>query len=87
MMDSADPLDGWNLSHILRTSRGSAANDIYGKLFDYLRDLLCSFARQAASRTIAFEFTNIDVIDLPSQLGDRQFARIEVIARRMCLDT
>ena len=86
-MDSADPFDGWDLSHILRSSRGSAANDMYGKLFNHLRDLLSSFATQAASRNIAIELINVDVNDLPSQLGDRQFARIEVMVKRVCLNT
>jgi hypothetical protein len=78
MMDSADPLDGWDLRDILQnsstTSSGSATNDIYGRLFYQLRDLLSSF--------------NVDVNDLPEQLqlqprlghgeSNPQFARIEV---------
>lgn len=82
MMDSADPFDGWDLRYVLQNSYGSAANDMYGKLFNHLRDLLSSFARQAASRKIAFELFNEDVNDLPRQLGSRQFARIEVIVER-----
>jgi hypothetical protein len=82
MMDSADPLDGWNLSHILQTSYGPAINDVYGRFFIYLRDLLSSFIRQMMSRRIAFELVNVDANDLPRQLGSRQFARIEVMSER-----
>jgi hypothetical protein len=83
MMDSADPFDGWDLGYVLQSSYGSANNDMYGKLFNHLRDLLSSFIRQVASRRIAFELFNTDVNDLPRQLGSRQFARIEVIFERM----
>lgn len=79
MMDSADPLDGWDLRHVLDNFQGSAANDIYGKLFNLLKDLLTSFARQVASRKMVFELFNTDVNDLPAQLHSRRFARIEVI--------
>jgi len=84
MMDSADPFDGWDLGYVLQSSSGSAINDMYGKLFNHLRDLLFSFIRQLASRRIAFELFNMDVNNLPRQLGSRQFARIEVIFERMC---
>ncbi|KIW22047.1 hypothetical protein, variant [Cladophialophora immunda] len=84
MMDSADPFDGWDLRSVLQRSYGSATNDMYGKLFNHLRDLLSSFARQAASRKMAFELFNADVNDLPRQLGSRQFARIGVMVERMC---
>lgn len=84
MMDSADPLDGWDLSHILQTSCGPATNDIYGKIFFYLKDLLSSFRRQVMSRGIAFELVNMDVNDLPRHLGSRRFARIEVMSKKTC---
>ncbi|RMZ87204.1 hypothetical protein DV736_g5572, partial [Chaetothyriales sp. CBS 134916] len=78
MTDSADPFDGWDIRYVLQTSYGSAANDMYGKLFNHLRDLLSSFVKQATSRNLAFELLNEDVNDLARQLGNRQFARIEV---------
>lgn len=80
MMDSADPLDGWNLRQIFQISCGPASNDIYGKLFHHLQDLLSSFATQVISRKVSFELFNMDVNDLPKQLGSRQFARIEVMS-------
>lgn len=86
-MDSADPFDGWNAGVALQSSYGPATNDIYGKLFNHLKDLLSSFIRQAASRRIAFELFNVDVNDLPRQLGSRQFARIEVTVEKNVLWT
>lgn len=83
MMDSADPFDGWDLGYVLQSSYGPAVNDMYGKLFNHLKDLLSSFIRQTASRRIAFELFNMDVNDLPRQLSGRQFARIEVMVGRM----
>lgn len=82
MLDSADPLDGWNLNHISRISCGPASNDIYGKLFNRLKNLLSSFKTQIMSRTIGFEFFNLDASDLPWHLGNRTFARIEVRFQR-----
>jgi hypothetical protein len=83
MMDSADPLDGWHLGDVLQSSSGPAINDMYGKLFNQLKDLLSSFTRQLASRRTAFELFNVDVNSLPRYLEGRQFARIEVISKRM----
>ena len=84
MTDSADPFDGWDLGYVLQSSYGSAAKDMYGKLFYDLRDYLSSLTRQAASRKIAFDLFNVDVNDLPRQVGSRQFTRIEVMVERMC---
>lgn len=85
MTDSADPLDGWDLGAIIQNSKGSAANDIYGKLFNYLGELLSSFVKQLSSREVAFELFNMDAQNLPRHFGGRKFARIEVKASRICL--
>lgn len=42
MLDNADPLNGWSLNDVLEFPVGSATNDVYGKLYNYLLDLLCN---------------------------------------------
>jgi hypothetical protein len=83
MMDSADPFNGWGSDHVIGCSYGSAVNDIYGRLFNYLRQLLTSFIKQTNTRKVALELYNMDVIDLPKYLNSKRFARIEVI-KKMC---
>lgn len=78
MKDSADPLDGWNLSEVLDFDIGPTTNDVYGKLFCYLRSLFSSFHQRVASHSVRFLLLNVDATDLPDQLGETRFARIEV---------
>ena len=83
MKDSADPFHGWNMAEVLRIPYGPAENDMYGKLFHFVKDLLSSFTRQVASRNIAFELFNTDAQELPKHLNNRKFARIEVRLRKI----
>jgi hypothetical protein len=77
-MDSADPFHGWNLAEVLKTSSGLAKNDIYGKLFYYLRDLFSRFYCRLSSLSMSFQLLNIDAQDLSDFLNHRTFARVEV---------
>ncbi|KAK5133101.1 hypothetical protein LTR08_008211 [Meristemomyces frigidus] len=78
MKDAADPLDGWALGDILKVNTGPAANDIYGKLFLHVRELVSSFHRRIESLNVSFELSNCAAEDLSNQLSEGSFARVEV---------
>ncbi|KAK6392117.1 hypothetical protein LTR65_003889 [Meristemomyces frigidus] len=77
MKDSADPLEGWALDDILQAGAGPATNDVYGKLFYYLKGLLFSCQRRLSSLNVSFELSNCAAEDLGKQLKADAFARIE----------
>ncbi|OCK75946.1 hypothetical protein K432DRAFT_419507 [Lepidopterella palustris CBS 459.81] len=78
MKDGADPFDGWSLAQVLETPSGPAKNDLYGKLFYYLRDLFTLFHRRLSSLDISFQLFQVDVRQLPRHVAGQRFARIEV---------
>ncbi|KAJ5047251.1 uncharacterized protein L3040_003090 [Drepanopeziza brunnea f. sp. 'multigermtubi'] len=82
MMDSADPLGGWNIKDVMRLAP-LAKNDIYGSLFNYLQDLLLQFCNQVSRLPVHFQLFQVDALDLPGILRQRgmdcpYFDRIEV---------
>ena len=78
MKDSADPLDGWNLRDIAEVNYGPASNDLYGKLYLSLVELLSSFHDRLCRGSYNFSLLNLDAKDLPSRCKGTKFARIEV---------
>lgn len=84
MMDSADPISGWNLAEVLSTASGSASNDLYGKLFTHIHSTICQFNNRLTQTGAAFELFNTNAAHLPSVLAQSpsttptSFARIDV---------
>lgn len=78
MKDSADPLDGWNLSEVLKVQCGPASNDSYGKLFYFLTSLFSRFYHRLSVLEASFELLNLDAKNLRDHLPDGTFSRIEV---------
>lgn len=78
MMDSADPLSGWDFADILRTQVGTAVKDLYGKLFVHVRSALASFKHRLSTTGVQFELHNLNATELPRFLAPTSFARIEV---------
>lgn len=78
MKDSAEPLDGWDVTDVLNADTGPATNDVYGKLFYYVTDLLSSFKRRTASLSVRFEMSCNPAEELGNHLKADVFARIEV---------
>ncbi|KAK8038412.1 hypothetical protein PG994_015179, partial [Apiospora phragmitis] len=76
MKDSADPLEGWPVADVRRSS-GAAENDIYVKLYYYVLDLLTSVHRLLGKLKISFELFNTDAQELTKYCKDVQFDRIE----------
>ncbi|KAK5122415.1 hypothetical protein LTR85_003999 [Meristemomyces frigidus] len=77
MKDSADPLDGWALEDVLRVDTGPATNDVYGKLFYYLKELFSSFHGRLSALKVSFELSNHAAEELHNNLKTGAFARIE----------
>ncbi|XDG03004.1 hypothetical protein ABKA04_002619 [Annulohypoxylon sp. FPYF3050] len=74
--DQADPLGGWPMGEVKETP-SPASQDLYGRLFFYLRNVLCGFIRKVATGKIHFELSSYDVKELrPSHNG--KYDRIEV---------
>jgi hypothetical protein len=78
MMDSADPLGGWEFAEVLSTDNGNAAYDIHGKLFVHVTSLLRSFKQRLLNTGAKFEIYNLNATELPGTLAPTKFARIEV---------
>ena len=78
MMDSADPLGGWDFAEVLEADTGNAAHDLYGKLFVHVSSLLLSFKRRLSNTVASFEMYNLNATELPETLGSTRFALIEV---------
>ncbi|XXG94485.1 hypothetical protein Hte_000742 [Hypoxylon texense] len=78
MKDDADPLHGWQMSEISAVSSGTATNDIYGKLFVLLKDLLARFHRRLGTLDVSFHLLNVNAEDLHDYVKPTTFDRIEV---------
>lgn len=78
MMDSAEPLGGWDFAEVLETNIGNAAYDLYGKLFVHVGSLLLSFKHRVSTTGVNFVVYNLNATELPKALTPTTFARIEV---------
>ena len=78
MKDNSDPLNSYTLDEILKTSSGPASKDIYGKLHYFLKETFASLHHRFRLLDTTFQLFCLDVLDLPSHLGETLFSRIEV---------
>ncbi|KAK5701102.1 hypothetical protein LTR17_022899 [Elasticomyces elasticus] len=78
LKDSADPLDGWHLSELLKTKYGKADKDIYGKLYISVRQMLSASMSKLYTHRHIFELYNLNATELPNHCAEDTFARIEV---------
>ncbi|KFY06659.1 hypothetical protein V492_07863 [Pseudogymnoascus sp. VKM F-4246] len=76
--DNGDPLNGWSSKEVEDTSSGPARNDIYGKLFYYVRTELRGFILRLSNSQISFCLFQEDASELPNHLETGSFSRIEV---------
>ncbi|KAK9443069.1 MYND finger family protein [Metarhizium brunneum] len=76
MMDSAEPLHGWSLQEVSQAS-GAAANDVLGKLYYSLLDLIRSVHGRLGHVNISFHLCSLDAAALPQHLDVMRFDRIE----------
>lgn len=73
-----DPLRGFHYSETVGVDSGPASNDVYGKLFCHLQDLLQTFRARLSTIKRKFLMLNMDATELPEHLSGEGFARIEV---------
>ncbi|KAI1655761.1 hypothetical protein F4813DRAFT_153019 [Daldinia decipiens] len=76
--DKADPLCGWPLGEV-RATPSRIPEDIYGKLFSYLRGVFSAFLRRIATGKIHFELFNLNATELTQclMLDEGLYDRIE----------
>jgi len=85
MDDKADPMNGWPVWEILHHLPSSLAKeDIYGKLYTYLRHVFKQFLDRLAATKVSFEMSCLDARQLKSQLGRDRYTRIEVCHVSLC---
>ncbi|KAI0838466.1 hypothetical protein F5Y06DRAFT_303779 [Hypoxylon sp. FL0890] len=77
LVEDADPTLEWPMKATLEFNIGPAKNDVYGKLYYYLRQLFVDFHRELRSRPIKFEHLQTDVRSLPNHVSEKRFDRID----------
>ncbi|RYP39103.1 hypothetical protein DL766_000559 [Monosporascus sp. MC13-8B] len=78
MMDDADPTSGWSMKSFLESGVGPAKNDVYGKLYHYLKHLFADFHGRLRSMPVTFDLLHVDARLLPGALVGQHFDRIDV---------
>ncbi|CAG8802856.1 6487_t:CDS:1, partial [Racocetra fulgida] len=78
MADSSDPLSGWNMFDVTKIKHGTANDDLYGKLFFYLRQQLEKFIDRLQKLSINFDLYDGDALELGEKLKGKLFDRIHV---------
>ncbi|KKA28146.1 hypothetical protein TD95_000989 [Thielaviopsis punctulata] len=73
---TADPLQGWDMLDILKTKNiGGATNDIYGRMFFHVRDMLADFHSRVANKVIEIHHASAE--DLKWHVQPFKFDRID----------
>ncbi|KAI3326332.1 hypothetical protein HD806DRAFT_552587 [Xylariaceae sp. AK1471] len=75
MRVNSDPIEGWPIDEVLKNEL-SPKNDIYGKLFYYVRDMLEKFIIRLKSLKIDIEVHCCEAEKLATRLTGLQFDRI-----------
>ncbi|KAI0884685.1 uncharacterized protein GGS22DRAFT_188894 [Annulohypoxylon maeteangense] len=73
--DQANPLGSWPIGEV-RSTPCQASEDVYGRLYFYLRNVLSAFIRKVAAGKIYFELTDNDAKELRN-LRHEKYDRIE----------
>jgi hypothetical protein len=78
---TAEPLREWPMESMLDFKAGPAANDVYGKMFFYLRDMFVKFQEESKRFDTQVVLTAVANSCLWGQMdGSVQYDRIEVSA-------
>ncbi|CAG8662472.1 1334_t:CDS:1 [Dentiscutata erythropus] len=78
MADSSDPLSGWDIFKVVQVKHGTADEDLYGKLFFYLREQFEMFVDRLEKLTVNFDLYDEDALKLNEKLKGNKFDRIYV---------
>ncbi|KAI1210653.1 uncharacterized protein F4807DRAFT_459493 [Annulohypoxylon truncatum] len=61
--DQADPQRGWPIGEVKLTP-WQASEDLYGRLYSYIRSVLCAFVQKVATVEVHFELSDNDIKEL-----------------------
>ncbi|KAL7794697.1 hypothetical protein V8C43DRAFT_321551 [Trichoderma afarasin] len=75
--ESGSPLAAWGVLDVNKTP-WAAENDLYGKLYCFLRGVIGNILHWLGPNEIALVFDNVPIRTLPSRLASRKYDRIEV---------
>lgn len=70
------------MKDVMDTFVGALINDVYGKLYFYVKDVLTSFCRRVQALKISFNLFQADATSLIDHFSPGTFARIEVGQQR-----
>ncbi|CAG8737358.1 14830_t:CDS:2, partial [Racocetra persica] len=76
--DNSEPLSGWDISSVVQVKHGTADEDLYGKLYFYLREQFGIFIDRLENLTINFDLYDEDALELGKNLKSKRFDRIYV---------
>ncbi|CAG8525520.1 4280_t:CDS:1 [Dentiscutata heterogama] len=76
--DCSDPLSGWDLLKVVQVENGTAKDDLYGKLYFYLRNQLELFVDRLQNLNIKFDLYDEDALNLSQKIKKERFDRIYV---------
>ncbi|CAG8510344.1 14603_t:CDS:2, partial [Racocetra fulgida] len=75
---TSDPLSGWDILSVDQVNHGAANDDLYGKLFFYLREQFGMFIDRLQKLTINFNLYDEDALKLCKKFKNKRFDRIYV---------
>ncbi|KAF3002142.1 hypothetical protein E8E14_002909 [Neopestalotiopsis sp. 37M] len=73
-----NPLESWDLKEVLAVEAGGPRNDLYGKLFFYVRGLFEKFIIRLQSLKVDFEVHCCQPAEMPKQMAGVKFERIMI---------
>ncbi|KAF2434008.1 hypothetical protein EJ08DRAFT_694040 [Tothia fuscella] len=78
LKDLADPLNGWAFKDVMGTFVGALINDVYGKLYFYVKDVFTSFRSRIQTLEDSFNLFLVDARSITEYVSPGSFARIEI---------
>ncbi|KAL6789154.1 hypothetical protein J3E68DRAFT_444007 [Trichoderma sp. SZMC 28012] len=75
--ESGSPLAAWGVLDVIKTP-WAAQNDLYGKLYYFLRGVIGNFLHWLGPNEFGLSFFNVPIRALPRHLGSKKYDRIEV---------
>ncbi len=78
--ESADPLDGWICEEFLLDKKSSCPkNDLYGRLYFYLREKMIEFVKQLSTHKIEFHIFCEDAVSMSEKMKIQELAQFDRI--------
>lgn len=74
----ADPFDGWDFGVAINRASHMPKNDMYGRLYCYMRELFEQFVKKIHDHEVIFEVQHLGPRDLHLYMGRDSFDRVDV---------